>query len=171
MNSFDIKHAMEDATGRSALFDASLTPYRSLGATGFGALMGLFGTLCLTLGLMFHILGAWPVFGFLGLAFMLLLAAFLVNYRSARAFERVILNRDLLLVRQVRANGRASEVRFNPYWTRLHVDRDEDAGVTRVSIASQGRSLAVGAFLNPADKESFAAALGEALARARHGGR
>lgn len=158
---------MDDATGRPALFDAVLTPYRSLGAKGFAALIGLFAAVSLAVGLIFHSIGAWPVLGFLGLDVVLLTGAFLANYRSARAFERVILSRDLLLVRKVRADGRASEARFNPYWTRLTVERDDDFGVTGISLASQGRSLALGTFLNPADKESFAAAFARALAAAR----
>lgn len=159
---------MEDATSRPALFDAVLTPYRSLGTAGFATLMGLFAAVSLMVGLIFQLVGAWPVVGFFGLDIVLLAAAFLINYRSARAFEQVILSRDLLLIRQVRANGGTHEARFNPYWTRLHVERDEEVGVTRVRVTSQDRSLALGNFLNPADKESFAAALGEALATVRH---
>ena len=42
--------------------------------------------------------------------------------------------------------------------------------VTALALVSHGRSLPVGAFLNPADRESFAGALGRALAVARSGG-
>ena len=49
-------------------------------------------------------------------------------------------------------------------WARLSVvHRDED--VVNLSIGAHGKSIVLGAFLNPADRTSFAKALGEALTR------
>ncbi len=100
----------------------------------------------------------------------LLFFAFRHNYRSARAFEEVQVSTTEVLVRQVGANGRMREFRFNPAWARLAITRLADEGVTNLTLISHGRSLVVGGFLNPDDRESFAAAFGGALADAKRGG-
>jgi len=70
-------------------------------------------------------------------------------------------------VRKVTPGGREQELRFNPRWARLEVERSEDEGVTRIAIRARDRRFSVGAFLNPEDRESFAGAFGAALAEAR----
>jgi uncharacterized membrane protein len=149
------------------IFSARLSPHRSLGARGFALLMGLVGLTCFLAGLLFWRLGAWPVVGFLGLDWLLIWLAFRLNYRAARAHEDVVMTRDELLIRKVAASGRASEVRFNPYFARLEVTRVEDEGVTALAVRVSGQKVTLGAFLNPEDRESFARAFGAALAEAR----
>ena len=150
-------------------FSARLTPFRSLGPRGFLVLMIFIGTVSFLAGLSFALRGAWPVFGFFGLDAAAIYLAFRWNYRSARLFEDVLVGRDLVLVRRVDPRGRVKEYRFNPLWLRLEIDRHEDAGTTEIRLCGKGRRLPVGAFLNPSDKESFAAALAAALAAARSG--
>jgi uncharacterized membrane protein len=58
---------------------------------------------------------------------------------------------------------------LNPYWARLVVHRWPPFGITRMAIASHGRSLAIGAFLGPGERETLAAALSAALAEVRAG--
>ena len=74
-------------------FAAMLTPYRSLGANGFRILMLVVCAICLVAGLVFLALGAWPVFGFLGLDILLIFLAFRWNYKAARAYEQVSVSR------------------------------------------------------------------------------
>ncbi|MEH6726384.1 MAG: DUF2244 domain-containing protein, partial [Hyphomicrobiales bacterium] len=45
------------------IFAARLTPYRSLGRTGFLVLMVSLSIICFFAGLLFFAIGAWPVFG------------------------------------------------------------------------------------------------------------
>jgi uncharacterized membrane protein len=45
------------------IFSATLTPHRSLGRVGFLILMVLFGLVSFITGMLFLVLGAWPVFG------------------------------------------------------------------------------------------------------------
>ena len=49
------------------LFSALLTPHRSLSRTGFLALMAFVSAISVAAGLVFWLLGAWPVLGFFGL--------------------------------------------------------------------------------------------------------
>ncbi len=49
------------------LFSALLTPHRSLGSVGFFVVMGLIAGISFVGGVVFFLVGAWPVIGFLGL--------------------------------------------------------------------------------------------------------
>jgi uncharacterized membrane protein len=151
----------------SPLFDAVLTPYRSLTPAGFNAVMAVFVVGSFTIGLAFWLLGAWPVVGFCGLDIAALQFALRLSYRSARIAEEVRLTRQLLSVRKIGANGFAVETGFNPYWARLEVDRHPAIGVTAVRITSHGRRLDIGRFLGPRERETFADALDAALAKVR----
>jgi uncharacterized membrane protein len=151
-------------------FSAVLTPHRSLGPTGFVVLMAALSVVCFGTGLVFWMIGAWPVAGFLGLDVGIIWLAFRLNYRSARAFEEIEVSPYAIVVRKVSAAGRSQEYSFNPLWVRLEVDHVEDEGVTRIGLFSRGRTVEVGGFLNPDDRTSFAGALKAALATARSGG-
>src|SRR3546814_13652527 len=56
-----------DGTPDGCLFDAILTPHRSLSPTGFLVLMSLVALVGFGIGIAFLTIGAWPVFGFCGL--------------------------------------------------------------------------------------------------------
>jgi uncharacterized membrane protein len=149
------------------IFSATLVPHRSLNRRGFLALMGGLIALWLAFGLCMWKVGAWPVLGFGGLDVLAIFIAFRLSYRSARAYEEVEVSRTAIVIRKVMANGRAQEFRFNPQWVRLEVEEIEDEGVVRVALRARDRRVAVGAFLNPADRRSFARAFGAALSAAR----
>src|SRR5690606_30663773 len=103
------------------IFRALLTPYRSLGPTGFRILMGVLIGIWLFVGILFWSLGAWPIFGFFGLDVLAIWLAFRWNYRAARAREEVEVSRTALDIRKVAPSGRMVAHRFNPFWTRFHV--------------------------------------------------
>lgn len=148
-------------------FSALLRPHRSLGRTGFLVLMGalLFGWL--VTGLFFLSRGAWPVFGFFGLDVLLVYLAFRANYRAARACEEVSVSRTALDIRKYAPSGRLTAHRFNPFWTRFSVARHDMIGITSMAVEGQGKTVPIGAFLNPDDRESFARAFSSALATAK----
>jgi uncharacterized membrane protein len=151
------------------LFKALLTPHRSLGRTGFYILMAVFVFAWLTLGSIFLAMGAWPVFGFLGLDVLLIYLAFLWNYRAGRVREEVEVSRTRLHIRKFAPSGRMEAHRFNPFWTRFKVSRHKEIGITGMAVEGEGRQVPIGSFLNPEDRESFAAAFGRALATAKAG--
>jgi uncharacterized membrane protein len=151
------------------IFSAVLKPHRSLSSTGFMLVMMALVACSFTAGLAFWLMGAWPVVGFFGLDILLVQLAFRLNYRAARAAEEISLTRALLTVRQIAASGRTVETGFNPYWTRLEVDRKPEFGVVRIRLSSHGRRLAIGKFLGPRERETFADAFGAALSLARSG--
>jgi uncharacterized membrane protein len=149
------------------LFEARLSPHRSLSSTGFAIVMGVLAAVSFAVGMSFLMMGAWPVCGFFGLDVALVWLAFRVNYRDARAYEDIRVTPSVLSVRQVSAKGAARETDFNPRWVRLEKTEDELYGVTRVALMSRGILLIVGAFLPPLYKSELAKCLGAAIAAAK----
>jgi uncharacterized membrane protein len=149
------------------IFTARLSPHRSLSPAGFNLLMMAIVAIAFTGGIVFWLMGAWPVVGFFGLDIFLIQLAFRLNYRAARAYEEVQVTRDALTVRKVSASGRLREFAFNPYWARLEIDRHPDRLISRLCISSHGKRLDIGSFLGPNERESFAGAFSAALSRVR----
>jgi uncharacterized membrane protein len=152
-----------------ALFCALITPHRSLGGAGFLVLMAAIGGVSFAAGIVFLILGAWPVVGFFGLDVVLIYWAFRINYRAARAYEEVMVTTSELRVRKVSHRGPVAEWSLNPLWVRLDRDTHEEFGIERLFLVSRGRKLPIGGFLSPGEKESFADALAAAIGEAKRG--
>jgi uncharacterized membrane protein len=158
-----------DATAESTIFSAIITPHRSLGSTGFLVLMLVIGGLSFVSGMAFLLMGAWPVFGFLGLDVLLVYWAFRANYRAARAYEEVTVTPSELIVRKVSQVGGVREWALNPLWVRVDRRVHEEFGIERLFLVSHGRRLAIANFLGPDEKASFARALALAIGEARRG--
>jgi uncharacterized membrane protein len=153
-----------DVSEDQPVFAAELTPYRSLGKTGFRVVLVLTGGICLIYGGFFLITGAYPIGFFFGLDFLGLYIALKMSYRSGRAREEVIVSRSNLSIRKFSPAGRMVEHRFNPFWARFNVRRHEEFGITSMYVTGEGRGTDIGSFLNPDDRESFARAFKGALA-------
>lgn len=151
------------------LFSAIITPHRSLNSTGFLIVMLLVSGFSFVAGMVFFLLGAWPVVGFLGLDVLLVYWAFRANFRAAAAFEEVIVTPSELRVRRVSHHGQVAEWTLNPVWTQLVRDAHEEFGLLHLYLVSRGRKLPVAGFLSPPERESFAAALSAALGEAKRG--
>ena len=149
------------------IFEAFLTPHRSLGRKGFTVFAIIVGSLIMAHIVIFLIAKAWPVAMFLGLDLLLIFGAFWLNYRAGRAREEIVVSRLELKVSKFSPSGRRKDNLFNPLWTKFMVDRKEDIGITDMKLRSEGNELPIGTFLNPDDRESFARAFGGALATAK----
>jgi uncharacterized membrane protein len=149
------------------IFTAVLKPYRSLSPSGFMLVMMALVASSFAAGLAFWLMGAWPVVGFLGLDILLVQLAFRLNYRAARAAEEISLSREKLTVRRIAASGRTAEFDFNPYWTRLEIDRRPEFGVVALRLATHGKRFVIASFLGPKQREEFATAFEAALREAR----
>ncbi|ALN71739.1 DUF2244 domain-containing protein [Aureimonas sp. AU20] len=159
----------ERSPADTPLFEALLTPYRSLGRRGFHVTMALFGGASLVSGLAFVLNGAWPIVGFFGLDVALLWFALRASFRSAQAREEVSVSRTDLSIRKISPRGAVREAHYNPGWARFLVRRHPEFGVTHMSVTGEGRATELGAFLNPDDRDSFAKAFARALADAKRG--
>ena len=149
------------------VFEALLTPHRSLGRNGFVVLMSVVAAMSVAHGFIFIVSGAWPVAAFFGLDLILIAGAFGLNYRAARAREIVSMSRTNLSISKIAPSGRVRDFSFNPFWARFRVSRHEEIGIVRMSVSGDGNSTDIGGFLNPNDRESFAEAFSGALASVR----
>ena len=152
------------AINSEPVFNAVLTPYRSLGRAGLVILVAFTLVIALFNVIFFLVADALPVAMFFGIDMALLYGAFYLNYRSARAHEEVSISRTELAIRKVTPSGRERVSRYNPFWAKFQVDRHQEFGITGMAVTGEGRRTTLGSFLNPDDRESFASAFTAALA-------
>jgi uncharacterized membrane protein len=151
------------------VFAAVIQPHRSLDRNGFRTVMALCCLAGAAASIPFLVLGLWPVAGFFGLELLALYAAIAANARSARSFEQVVLTPFELLLRRVSHRGERREWRFNPLWTKLRREADDEFGLQRLWLISRGEQVALARELSPPERETFAAAFGTALMRVKRG--
>ena len=161
-NDFDL-HAQPE------LFSALLTPHRSLNRAGFLAVMAFIGVVSFAAGLAFLLMGAWPVLGFFGLDVLAIYWAFRINFRRAKASEEIRVTPSELFVRRISHRGHVMEFVLNPLWVQIDRKSHPEYGVEKLYLVSRGRRVAIGSFLSPEEKASFANALMAALQAARRG--
>lgn len=148
-------------------FCAVLTPHRALDQNGVQIVMIITCILAAIPGIVFFLMGAWPIVGFLGLDVALLFWALSKSRKQVNGFEEVTLYPDSLDIRRVSPKGRETRFQFNPFWTKIEVFKDFEDRVTDIVLKSKERSLKIGTFLNPDDKKSFASAFSNALYRVK----
>jgi uncharacterized membrane protein len=149
-----------------SLLSLILRPYRSLGRFGFIVLMAAVVTAYVIVGGYFFAIGAWPVFGFMGVEVLLLYILFKVNYREARAYETVDLTPSKLAVCKVDPRGRASHHDFQPHWLRVEMDDPPELN-SQLTVSSHGKSLTLGSFLTPDERLEVAGEIRVGLRRLR----
>jgi uncharacterized membrane protein len=162
-------NGFEHGDAEPVLFSAHLTPHRSLNRTGFVLVMTFLSVISFATGVAFLIMGAWPVFGFLGLDVLAIYIAFRINFGRARAREEIKVTPSELRVRRVSHRGHVVEWVLNPLWVRLDEVCHEEFGTERLYLISRGRRVSVGGFLGPEEKASFAKALRAGIVAAKRG--
>lgn len=149
------------------VFEALLTPHRSLSRRGLALLFSFFILVGLATSIPFFLLGAWPVLGFMGLEIGLVYVSFRYHNATARAYEEIILSRLELLFRSVSWRGQIREARFNPAWTRLERDVHPEFGIEKLEIVQGRQRVEVAASLGREARGEFADAFQRALSDAR----
>lgn len=149
--------------GGRVFFEAVLHPHRSLSPRGFLWVMAALGVPLAVLGIVFMSIGAWPVMGFCGLEFVLLYAAFRINFRDGRACERLRLSDSALEVSRIDGRGRNGGVwHLQPNWLRVSIDEPPQHD-SQLVLSTHGRNVVVGAFLTPEERLDLAQALRRAI--------
>jgi uncharacterized membrane protein len=151
------------------VFSAVIRPHRSLSLRGFRILMVLVCLVFVVASLPFVIMGFWPVAGFFGLDFLGLYIAFRVSYRQGEAFELLELTPIRLLFRKVSPRGDVQDWQFNPLWTRLDREIDDEYGMQELSLTSRNEHVVIARDLSPPERETLAEALSRALADVKRG--
>jgi uncharacterized membrane protein len=144
-----------------------LHPHRSLGPSGFVIMMVLISLVSFIVGMVFFLMGAWPVFGFFGLDVALIYGAFKLNYRAGREFETVHITPERLTLTHVYPSGKSVAFECNPYWARVSCQVDRPDGRTSLWLSAQGHQVRFGQFLTDEERRDFADALTGALVSAR----
>lgn len=163
-NDFDLEQIAD-----APLFSARLTPHRSLSRHGFLVLMGIVIAVSFAAGIMFLMMGAWPVLAFFGLDALIIYWAFKLNFRRADATEDIVVTPYEIRVRRVSHRGHVAEWTLNPLWVQLEQKSHAEFGIEKLYLVSRGRRLSIGSFLGPDEKASFAKALTAALRTAKRG--
>ena len=143
-------------------FRAILAPNRSLSPLGFILLMSIICGTSFTIGVVFLMMGAWPVLGFFGLDILLIYWAFRWNYRSAREFETVEISPKSLTLTRNSLDGSIDSIEFQTYWVRIFLD-EEPSGRTHLRLRSHGNEAKVGHFLSDDERQSLAEVLEEEI--------
>jgi uncharacterized membrane protein len=145
-------------------FEALLYPHRSLSQRGFLILtIGTF-VIVAAYGGLFLLLGAWPIFGFLGAEWLLFWWLLRTHFRGDRRAERIRLYADRLVLQQIDPKGRVAESTFEPYWLRI-VLQERGFENPALLLRSHGRAVEIGAFLGAGERRQFAQELQTVLTR------
>ncbi len=139
------------------LFEARSAPLNSLDARGFRIVATLLCAAFAAMGVLFTLMGAWPVLFFAG-AEAVLVVGLLVIYRrhAARSAELVTLSQDAIAVRR-REGTRLESASFDPFWAKLHWEGP------RLLLGHRQEHIEIGRFLTLEDKEDLARHLEAAL--------
>jgi len=165
------KATFEDESDRfdKPVFSAVIRPHRSLSPQGFRTVMALVCLTSVVASLPFVIMGFWPVAGFFGLDFLGLFIAFRISYRQGQAFELLELTPIRLLLRKVSERGEAHEWLFNPLWTRLEREIDDEFGLQKLALTSRNERVVIARDLSPEERETLADAFSQALSAVKRG--
>ncbi|MCF8466735.1 MAG: DUF2244 domain-containing protein [Sneathiella sp.] len=145
-------------------FFLTLHPNRSLSRSGFIVLMSVIAGVSFVSGLLFLSMGAWPIFGFFGVDVLLIYLAFRLNFRAARRFETINIEKDMFTITRVAPNGDAKTEAFEAYWARALIAKGQ------LWVTNRGRAYEIGNFLGEEEKEEVRCLIAAALDTYRKGG-
>ena len=146
------------------LFDAVLTPNRSLEKPAAKILLSAAGVIFFLGSTIFSLAGAWPISGFFCIEFVVLYLAFRACSKKLQSKEIILLRPNDLTVERITANGTRSSWHFQPYWLRITL-RNQNSNQGQLVFSSGGQSVNVGSFLSKNDQISLALELQKALGR------
>lgn len=156
----------DDCDMDNPIFEAVVTPYRSLGQRGVRYVGYAILLSCTVNAALSLLLGAWPVAVFavaeLGLALYLFRRGTRVEVK-----ERLVLTEARLTIQRWDRGGRASRLDLPTAWLRVGLE-ERPARVPALVLRGRFRPVEVGVSLGEQEKRSLAAALGEALHELHH---
>ena len=115
----------------------------------------------LGIGIFFWKIGAWPVFGFLGLDVLMLYYAFKINYKSGEIFENLKLFDKSLEITRIFPSVKKQTWDLEPYWAKAEITGLRNN--KNLVIKSKEKMVLVGSFLNINDKKKLLNKIQDAL--------
>jgi uncharacterized membrane protein len=146
--------------------DVELRAHRSLTKQGALLLIIPVAFANLVFAVFFLILGAPIVPPFLGLDVLAVILALYLNFRAAKAFERVRVSADEITVEKGRPEQSSRVWSSATHFTRVAI-ADPGLHAVTVELACRGETLMLGADLSPREREAFGRALEQAIDAAR----
>jgi len=153
----------DDYGRKGILFQAELRPNRSSTPAAIRRLGQVLCCVLIPAGAVFVYVGAWPVFGFLGLELAALYALLHFNHRRTTMVERIAITERNLIVERVDPWGRRRSWSFQRHWLQVNVENPEGRD-SALELRSRGEALTIGTFLNSSERLAMAAELKRALA-------
>ncbi len=147
--------------------DLTILPYRSLSKKGFRNLMIVVCTIFFSIGVFFWAIGAWPVFGFLGLDVLLLYYAFKINYKDGEIFENLKILNSKLIVTRFFPSGKYQTWNLQPYWTKVEI-LNKSPNDQKLVLISKEKVVMLGSFLNLSDKKKLKEKINKALGNLKY---
>ena len=138
------------------IFDAILKPYASLSSYGFLTFMLTLIIISCSIGIVFSILGAWPVLGFFGLEIFIIYQAFKYNYRDSKRIENITLTGNDIVIERVSHKGESRIFRLQTYWMKVDYRLSKTTRCGELILRSHGKAIEIGRFLTPREKKSLA---------------
>ncbi|MDP9096862.1 MAG: DUF2244 domain-containing protein [Pseudomonadota bacterium] len=157
---------MPDSSDNTAVFEAVITPHRSLGPSGLRWLIVALGALSLLVSIGLWIAGAWPVIGFTGLE-VGLAVWLLLRHAAIDGESEVLLLTDAGLHVIKSRRGKRSEMRVPVGWLRSSIE-ERPGRTPALMLRGSGVAVEVATSLGEVEKRDLAVSLGEALARQRN---
>ncbi len=149
------------------VFEAMITPHRSLSRRGLHIIIAFTCSVSLGVTTLFWWLGAWPIAGFNGAEVLLAVVLLRAHAKSARASEFLVVTEAELRIQRTDSRGVRTEQRLPSAW--INVNVEERPGRTPgLYLAARGSRVEVGAALGEPEKRDLAVALTEALHRWRN---
>ncbi|MDD9876058.1 MAG: DUF2244 domain-containing protein [Magnetovibrio sp.] len=153
----------QPAAPEGVLFQAELRPNRSSTPGAIRVLALALAAVLVPAGLIFVLVGAWPVFGFLGVELIALYALLRYNHRRSYMVERIAVTEADLVVERVDPWGRRREWSFQRPWLQVNLEQSDPRHV-RLELRDRGEALTIGAFLTPDERIDVAEKLRRVLA-------
>jgi uncharacterized membrane protein len=154
-------------TAQPALFEAVVTPHRSLSQRGIFILLGCLGAASLSVTLLFWYLGAWPIAGFNGVEMTVAAALLRQHARSRRVREVLRLTADHVHIDRFDINGTHTQASLPAAWLNVHLE-EKPGRVPGLFLTTHGHREEVARVLGETQKRDLAEALGAALHRLRN---
>ncbi|NNE22130.1 MAG: DUF2244 domain-containing protein [Rhizobiales bacterium] len=159
---------MIDRAEKSVTFRAELVPHRSLSPTGFTILMAIVAGVSFIAGVVFLMIGAWPVVGFFGLDVALIYGAFKLNFRDSERREIVEVGDHDVVVTKLFPGKPPRHLTFHRSWLQIELEEDAERElIGPLLLRERGKSFEIGGFLSPDDRKDFCQALKGAVAAVR----
>ena len=142
-------------------FSRVLRPHRSSSERAIRIVTLFVLFLFIPTGTVFLIVGAWPVFGFMGLEVAALIFALRYNHKVGSSFEAITISERAFKVSKVDHWGKRKHWTFQPQWLQVRMD---DAS-RQLIAGTHGKRVVLGKFLNDGEREELCGVLKEEIRR------